>query len=83
MDFGQNARDRTIACAYSIRPTPDARASAPLRWDEVAEVDPAAFTMETMRGRVAAVGDLMAGMWERPVSLRPHFATLGLKPPKD
>ena len=83
VDFGQNARDRTIACAYSIRPTPDARASAPLRWAEVAEVDPAAFTLETMRERVATVGDLTAGMWDAPVSLLPHFATLGLKPPTD
>ncbi|HEY8648404.1 MAG TPA: non-homologous end-joining DNA ligase [Candidatus Limnocylindria bacterium] len=82
VDFGQNARDRTIACAYSVRPTPDARASAPLRWAEVAEVDPAAFTLETMRERVATVGDLTAGMWDTPVSLLPHFAALGLKPPK-
>src|SRR5881397_2359520 len=45
VDFGQNSRDKTIACAYSIRPTQDARASAPLRWDEVADVDPARFTL--------------------------------------
>src|SRR5438552_3690309 len=51
VDFGQNARDRTIACAYSVRPTPDARVSAPLRWDEVAAVEPEAFTLETMRDR--------------------------------
>ena len=49
VDFGQNARDRTIASAYSVRPTPDARVSAPLAWDEVPGVDPAAFTLETMR----------------------------------
>ena len=49
VDFGQNARDRTIASAYSVRPTPDARVSAPLQWDEVPDVDPAAFTLETMR----------------------------------
>src|ERR671934_187994 len=48
VDFGQNARDRTIACAYSVRATVDARVSAPLRWDEVADVDPAKFTVETM-----------------------------------
>src|ERR671936_268061 len=48
VDFGQNARDRTIACAYSVRPTVDARVSAPLRWDEVRKVDPADFTVETM-----------------------------------
>ena len=81
VDFGQNTRDRTIATAYSVRPTPDARVSAPLRWDEVAEVDPAAFTVETMRDRVAAVGDLTAGMWRRKVSLVPQFAKLGLEPP--
>jgi bifunctional non-homologous end joining protein LigD len=81
VDFGQNARDRTIAAAYSIRPTPDARASAPLAWDEVSAADPAAFTLETMRGRVAAVGDLTAGIWRRRTSLRPRFETLELPTP--
>jgi len=78
VDFGQNARDRTIACAYSVRPTPDARVSAPLCWDEVADVDPAAFTVETMPGRIAEVGDPMAGMWRRQPSLVPRFAKLSL-----
>jgi bifunctional non-homologous end joining protein LigD len=82
VDFGQNARDRTIACAYSVRPTPDARVSAPLRWDEVAAVDPAAFTVETMGRRIGAVGDLTAGMWRRKGSLLPRFARLGLDPPE-
>jgi DNA ligase D len=81
VDYGQNARDRTIACAYSIRPTADARASAPLRWEEVTEVDPSRFTLETMRERIAEVGDLTKGMWRRKVSLRPRFEQLGLKPP--
>ena len=81
VDFGQNARDRTIAQAYSIRPTPDARASAPLSWDEVADVQPEAFTLETMRARVAEVGDLTAGMWRRKVSLASRFEQLGLEPP--
>ncbi len=81
VDFGQNARDRTIACAYSVRPVADARVSAPLRWEEVAEVDPAAFTVKTMRARVAAAGDPMSGMWRRAVSLRPRFRRLGLTPP--
>lgn len=81
VDFGQNARDRTIACAYSVRPVPDARVSAPLAWDEVADVDPAAFTVGTMRERVAAVGDPMRGMWRRAVSLGPRFAQLDLSPP--
>ncbi|MGH3022370.1 MAG: non-homologous end-joining DNA ligase [Gaiellaceae bacterium] len=82
VDYGQNSRDRTIASAYSIRPTADARASAPLRWDEVADVDPAAFTLTTMRDRVEEVGDLTAGMWKRKVSLAPRFEKLGLDPPE-
>ena len=81
VDFGQNARDRTIASAYSIRPTADARASAPLRWDEVQDVDPAAFTLETMRDRVRAVGDLTGAMWRRKTSLVPRFEKLGLEAP--
>jgi bifunctional non-homologous end joining protein LigD len=81
VDFGQNARDRTIACAYSVRPTPDARVSAPLAWDEVATVEPGAFTVESMRDRITRVGDLTAGMWRRKVSLLPRFATLGVEEP--
>jgi bifunctional non-homologous end joining protein LigD len=82
VDFGQNARDRTIACAYSIRPVPDARVSAPLLWEEVAAVDPAAFTVQTMRDRIAAVGDPMRGMWRRAASLTARFAMLGIDPPR-
>ncbi len=81
VDFGQNSRDKTIACAYSVRPTPDARVSAPLLWEEVAEVDPAAFTIPTMRDRIAAVGDPMSGMWRRKRSLAPLFPKLGLDAP--
>src|SRR5262245_66350255 len=81
VDFGQNSRDKTIACAYSVRPTPDARVSAPLRWDEVATVEPEAFTMQTMRGRIADLGDPMRGMWQRRPSLRRRFTTLELEPP--
>ncbi len=81
VDYGQNARDRTIACAYSIRPTPDARASAPLRWEEVEEVDPATFTLETMRDRIADVGDLTKGMWRKKASLVSRFEKLGLEAP--
>jgi bifunctional non-homologous end joining protein LigD len=80
VDFGQNSRDKTIACAYSVRPTRDARVSAPLLWDEVADVDPAAFTIPTMRDRIAGVGDPMAGMWRRKRSLKPLFSKLGLDP---
>jgi DNA primase len=80
VDFGQNARDRTIACAYSVRPTADARVSAPLRWDEVPRCDPSRFTMQTMRKRVEKVGDLTSGMWRRKASLLPRFEKLGLPP---
>ena len=79
VDYGQNAFDRTIASAYSIRPVEDARASAPLRWDEVAAVEPGDFTMTTMRRRLDAVGDLTAGMWDRAVSLDPLFDMLKVK----
>lgn len=82
VDYGQNARDRTIASAYSVRPTSDARVSAPLRWDEVADVEPADYTMRSMAARLQAVGDLTAGMWERRSSLIPRFAQLGLPPPQ-
>ena len=82
VDYGQNARDRTIAAAYSVRPTPDARVSAPLSWDEVATVEPEAFTIETMPARIEAAGDPMRGMWKSPPSLRPRFAKLGLDLPE-
>lgn len=81
VDFGQNSRDKTIACAYSVRPTRDARVSAPLLWEEVAGVDPAAFTVPTMRGRIADVGDPTSGMWRRRRSLKPLFRKLGLDGP--
>jgi bifunctional non-homologous end joining protein LigD len=81
VDYGQNARDRTIASAYSVRPTFDARVSAPLLWDEVATVEPEAFTLETMAARIEAVGDPMRGMWKSPPSLGPCFPKLGLVQP--
>jgi DNA primase len=57
MDYNQNARDRTVASAYSVRPRPDARVSTPLTWDEVPSVDPAAFTVDTVPERLARTGD--------------------------
>jgi len=57
VDFNQNAKDRTVASAYSVRATPDARVSTPLRWDEVAGCDPAAFTVSTVPQRFADIGD--------------------------
>jgi bifunctional non-homologous end joining protein LigD len=71
LDYNQNAKDRTIAAAYSIRPTPDARVSAPLAWDEIDACDPADFTLVTMPARFAALGDRHAGMDEHPCSLEP------------
>jgi len=69
VDYNQNAKDRTIASAYSVRPLPDARVSAPLTWDEVDAVDPADFTLGTMPQRFAEVGDRHAGIDQRPGSL--------------
>jgi DNA ligase D-like protein (predicted polymerase) len=57
IDYNQNAKDRTVAAAYSIRPRPDARVSAPLTWDEIDVADPADFTLATMPARFAQVGD--------------------------
>jgi bifunctional non-homologous end joining protein LigD len=57
VDYNQNAKDRTIAAAYSVRPVPDARVSAPLDWEEVDRVDPAELTLGTMPKRFATIGD--------------------------
>jgi bifunctional non-homologous end joining protein LigD len=62
LDYNQNAKDRTIASAYSVRPTPDARVSTPLRWDEVPDCVPEAFTLATVPARFAAIGDPGAGI---------------------
>ncbi|MDQ2636357.1 MAG: DNA polymerase domain-containing protein, partial [Actinomycetota bacterium] len=62
VDFNQNAKDRTVASAYSVRATDDARVSTPLHWDEVADVAPASFTLDTVPDRFAQVGDPWAGM---------------------
>jgi bifunctional non-homologous end joining protein LigD len=71
VDYNQNAKDRTVASAYSVRPTPDARVSAPLTWDEVPDCRPEAFTIDTMPVRYAAVGDLCAGIDAAAGSLEP------------
>jgi hypothetical protein len=57
LDYNQNAKDRTVASVYSVRPTPDARVSAPLSWDEVPDCDPEAFTLETVPERFGRIGD--------------------------
>lgn len=61
IDYNQNARDRTVASVYSVRPTPDARVSAPVTWDEVPGMELEDFTVESMPDRWASVGDLEAG----------------------
>jgi hypothetical protein len=69
LDYNQNAKDRTIAAAYSVRPTTDARVSAPLTWDEVGDCDPKEFTLATMPGRYASGGDRHSEMDSRACSL--------------
>jgi DNA ligase D-like protein (predicted polymerase) len=69
VDFNQNAKDRTVASAYSVRATPDARVSTPLAWDEVAGCDPADFTVRTVPRRFAEIGDPWAAMDETAGSL--------------
>jgi bifunctional non-homologous end joining protein LigD len=71
LDYNQNAKDRTIAAAYSVRPKPDARVSAPLAWDEIAACEPADFTLHTMPARFASVGDRHTGIDDHPCSLEP------------
>jgi bifunctional non-homologous end joining protein LigD len=62
LDYNQNAKDRTVASAYSVRPLPDARVSTPLSWDEVPTVEAEAFTLETVPARFAEIGDPGAGI---------------------
>ena len=69
LDYNQNAKDRTTCSAYSVRPLPDARVSAPLHWHEVADSEPADFTVFTMPGRFAEIGDPHASMNTAPGSL--------------
>ncbi|PYR89883.1 MAG: DNA primase [Acidobacteria bacterium] len=69
LDYNQNAKDRTIAGAYSVRPRPDARVSAPLSWDEIERCDPRDFTLATMPSRFAKIGDPHASMDAHPCAL--------------
>jgi bifunctional non-homologous end joining protein LigD len=69
IDYNQNAKDRTVASAWSVRPTPDARVSMPLEWDEVPDCDPAAFTLVTAPGHFAKRGDASAGIDDAAGSL--------------
>src|SRR3981081_2437120 len=69
LDYNQNAKDRTIASAYSVRPTADARVSTPLTWDEVPTCEATAFTIDTVLGRFAEWGDPVADMDRAPGSI--------------
>ncbi len=71
LDYNQNAKDRTTASAYSVRPLPDARVSAPLAWHEVPDCNPADFTVLTMPARFARLGDPHLHMALEPCSLDP------------
>src|SRR5437868_68735 len=69
LDYNQNAKDRTTCSAYSIRPLPDARVSAPLRWEEVGDSEPEDFTVPTMPRRLTEIGDPNSAMDQAPGSL--------------
>jgi bifunctional non-homologous end joining protein LigD len=69
LDYNQNAKDRTVASAYSVRPRPDARVSAPVTWEELVQCRPEDFTLRTMPARFAAVGDRHAAIDAHPCSL--------------
>jgi DNA ligase D len=69
VDYNQNARDHTIACAYSVRGTPEGLVSAPISWDEVPTAHPRDFSIATMPARYAALGDLHAGIDDTPYRL--------------
>ncbi len=69
LDYNQNAKDRTIASAYSVRPKPDARVSAPLTWDEVRDCEPEDFNLKTMPDRFREIGDRHAGIDRHPCSI--------------
>jgi DNA ligase D-like protein (predicted polymerase) len=71
VDYNQNAKDRTVASAYSVRPLADARVSTPLTWDEVPSCDPAAFTIDTVPARFAQRGDPWEAMDDAAGSLEP------------
>ena len=69
LDYNQNAKDRTTCSAYSVRPLPDARVSAPLHWEDVPDVEPADFTVLTMPARLAEGGDPHGTIDDSPDSL--------------
>jgi DNA ligase D len=89
VDYNQNARDHTIASAYSVRGVPTATVSTPVAWDEIPTVDPKEFTIQTVPDRFAKLGDLHATIDDEHFSLTPllEWATrdekAGLEPPPE
>ena len=83
LDYNQNARDRTTCSAYSVRPTPDARVSMPLPWDEFLACDPAAFTLATVPALYAAHGDAHADIDKHPGMLDALLALADRQGPED
>ena len=89
VDYNQNARDHTIAAAYSVRGVPEARVSAPVRWDEIDDCDPRDFTIATMPARFAELGDLHADIDDHVFDLAPLLGwadrdeAQGAEPPAD
>ena len=89
VDYNQNARDHTIAAAYSVRGVPDARVSAPIRWDEVDHCEPRDFTIASMPGRYAELGDLHASIDDHVFDIAPLLEWAdrdeadGAEPPAD
>ena len=71
VDYNQNARDHTIASAYSVRGVSEGTVSAPIRWDEIDDVEPAELTIATVPARFSSVGDLHAGIDDSAFSLDP------------
>jgi DNA primase len=69
VDYNQNARDHTIASAYSVRGVPEATVSTPISWDEIDHVDPGRFTIATVPARFAELGDLHRGIDDSAYSL--------------
>ena len=74
VDYNQNARDRTLASSYSVRPGPEGQVAAPLRWEEVAGAEPGDFTLATMEQRWRTAGDVEAALEDRAGSLAPLLA---------
>ena len=71
VDFNQNARDHTIACAYSVRGIPSGRVSTPFAWQELDQIDPADFTIATVPQRFAEIGDLHATLDQTSFEITP------------